>query len=354
MKIPRESAAIRQVAERLAEIFDVPKLAEEINIGVRNDDGFEWDAVFAARGHSFVLEWKSSGSPGVVAGAIRMLDRAKHSFPDEAVPLLAVPYMGEAAQELCARAELPWLDLSGNARIVVPGIFYQNVGNPNRFRRAGRPESAFGPKGARITRRLLMEPTKPVRQRALACGTGLDEGHTSRIAGKLLEAGLVRRGVGGISVTDSDALLDAWRADYRFDRHDVIRGHIASRGGDQLIRTISEILLRIEEPYAATALPAAWLWTRYAGFRLVTVYLANPPSAGLKEELGFYEEARGANTWLVVPNDEGVFDGPEVVDGIRCVHPVQAYVDLKGHPERSKEAGEALRRRLFVRGSDVG
>ena len=82
---------------------------------------------------------------------------------------------------------------------------------------------------------------------------------------------------------------------------------------------------RVEEPYAATALPAAWLWTRYAGFRLSTVYLSNPPSAGLKKELGFREEARGANTWLVVPNDEGVFEGAQFVDGIRCVHPVQAY-----------------------------
>ncbi|MDE0142863.1 MAG: hypothetical protein OXI80_15175 [Caldilineaceae bacterium] len=59
---------------------------------------------------------------------------------------------------------------------------------------------------------------------------------------------------------------------------------------------------------------------------------------------------RGANVWLVVPNDAGVFDGAEFVEGIRCVHPVQAYVDLKGYPERTAEAGEALRRRLFVKG----
>lgn len=67
----------------------------------------------------------------------------------------------------------------------------------------------------------------------------------------------------------------------------------------------------------------AWLWTRYAGFRLVTVYLA-----------------------------EGVFDGVEFVGEIRCVHPVQAYVDLKDHPERAAEAAGALRRRLFLRGDD--
>ena len=351
MRIPRESTAIRQAADRLAEIFGVPELADDTHTAVRSDDGRQWDAVFAARGLSFVLEWKRSGALGHVAAVIRQLEMAKRSFPHEVIPLLAVPYMGEAAQERCTQADLPWLDLSGNARIIAPGIFYQNLGNPNRFRRAGRPESAFGPRGARITRRLLMEPTKPVRQRTLASSTGLDEGHTSRIVGKLLEAGLVEREADGIRATDQGMLLDAWREEYRFDRHHMIRGHIASRGGDLLIQTISEILSRVEEPYAATALPAAWLWTRYAGFRLSTVYLSNPPSAGLKKELGFREEARGANTWLVVPNDDGVFDGVELVDGIHCVHPVQAYVDLKDHPERATEAAEELRRRLPLRGN---
>jgi len=354
MKIPRESVAIRQVAYRLEEIFGFSELAEDTHIAEPSDDGGQLDAVFAAGGLFFGLEWMRSGSVGHVATAIRQLGVLRDSLPQEVIPILAVPYMGEAAQELCARAELPWLDLSGNALIIAPGIFYQNLGNPNRFRRPGRPESAFGPKGARITRRLLMEPTnKPVRQRTLATNTGLDEGHTSRIVGKLLEAGLVNRGKDGISVTDSIALLAAWRDDYRFDRHHVIRGHIATRGGDHLIQAISRILSRAEEPYAATALPAAWLWTRYAGFRLSTVYLSNPPSARLKEELGFREETKGANTWLVVPNDEGVFDGAELVEGIRCVHPVQAYVDLKDHPERASEAAEELQRRFFSRGNDA-
>ena len=51
-----------------------------------------------------------------------------------------------------------------------------------------------------------------------------------------------------VSVRELEALLNALRADYRFGRHDVFPGHIASRGGDQLIQTISEILSRIGEP----------------------------------------------------------------------------------------------------------
>lgn len=352
MQIPREPIAIQQAAEHLAQIFPVPDLSEVTRLGVRTDDGRVWDAVFAIRGHSFVLEWKRSGSLGPVASAIRQLRMAQGSFPHPVIPLLAVPYMGKAAQERCAQAEVPWLDLSGNARIIVPGIFYQNLGNPNRFRRPGRPESAFGPKGSRIARLLLMESSKAVMQRAIASSTGVDEGHTSRVVGKLLEAGLVERGDNGIRVTDPGTLLDAWREAYRFDRHHVIRGHISSGGGASLTHLIAESLSKADVPYAATALAAAWLWTRYAGFRLSTVYLSTPPSKGIQKDLGFREEPRGANTWLVVPNDEGVFDGAEFVDGIRCVHPVQAYLDLKGHPERSTEAAAQLRSRFLFRGND--
>ena len=349
MKIPRESIAIRQAAARLAEILGAPAYTKDTRFDVGTKDDGQWDAVITARDHSFVLEWKRSGSLGLVASAVHQLKMAQSSFPHEVIPLLAVPYMGEAAREHCARAELAWLDLSGNASIIAPGIFYQNLGNPNRFRRPGRPETAFGPKGSRIARRLLMDPGKLVRQRTLARITGLDEGHASRIVGKLLETGLVERKENGIRVTNPDTLLDAWREDYRFDRHDVTRGHIAASGGVSPIHSIAETLSKIDAPYAATALPAAWLWTRYAGFRLSTVYLSMPPSAGLKQDLGFREEPRGANTWLVVPNDDGVFDGVEPVEGIRCVHPVQAYVDLKDHPERATEAAAELRKRLLLR-----
>ena len=82
------------------------------------------------------------------------------------------------------------------------------------------------------------------------------------------------------------------------------------------------------------------------------MYLSRPPSLGLKKDLGFREESRGANTWLVVPNDEGVFDGAEVLEGINCVHPVQAYLDLKDHPERASEAAAELRHRVIFRDDD--
>ena len=352
MKVPREHIAILQAADRLAEIFEVPSHAVNRCFEAPYVNGQNWDAVFSVGPHSFAVEWKRSGSLNQVALAIHQMSEARDGFPDGMIPLLAVPYMGDPARERCAQAGLPWLDLSGNARIIAPGVFYQNLGHPNLFRRPGRPENAFGPKGSRIARRLLMEPGETVRQRTLASSTGLDEGHVSRIVGKLLEIGLVERGRDGIRVTDANLLLDSWQEEYRFDRHTVLRGHIASGSGDGLTRSLAGTLSEMEVPYAVTALPAAWLWTRHAGFRLATVYLSEIPSAVLLADIGFREEPRGANTWLVIPNDEGVLDGASEVEGIRCVHPVQAYLDLKDHPERAKEAAAELRSRLLLQDRD--
>ena len=64
-------------------------------------------------------------------------------------------------------------------------------------------------------------------------------------------------------------------------------------------------------------------------------------------KLGFREEESGANTWFVLSYDSGVFDDSREIDGIRCASPLQTYLDLKGHPERSKEAAEELRKQYL-------
>ena len=164
MRVPHEHIAIGQVADRLAEIFEVPGHIVNRCFDVPYVNGQNWDAVFSVGPNSFAVEWKRSGSLNQVALAIHQMSEARDGFPDGVIPLLAVPYMGEPAREHCAQARLPWLDLSGNARIIAPGVFYQNLGHPNLFRRPGRPENAFALKGSRIARRLLMEPSETARR----------------------------------------------------------------------------------------------------------------------------------------------------------------------------------------------
>lgn len=183
----------------------------------------------------------------------------------------------------------------------------------------------------------------------------MGEGYTSRIVAKLEVDGLIlRESDGEVRVRDPDLLLEAWREDYDFFQHEIVRGHVAARSGGVLLDRLADKLSDERVEHAATGLAAAWLLDRFAEFRIVSLYVQEPPPQHMLEDLGFRRNAPGENVWFVVPNDEGVFHGAGIQDGVRCAHPVQVFLDLKAHPERADEAASWLRPKLFVRKGDEG
>lgn len=327
----------------LASLLDVPQQAMTIRAGTAAE------LLVSAAGHSFVVQAVAASSAGALAAyASRMAAAAARRQHRKAVPLLVVPFMGEAGRKVCEAESISWFDLSGNAHIVAPGIRIIVAGQPNRFRGPGRPASIFAPKSARVVRWLLENQDRALTQREIARATDMTDGFVSRIVSRLQdESYIVRQPTGALRVKDPAILLDAWRDEYRFDKHALLQGHVAARSGDALARFVGDTLAQDAVEHAATGLAAAWQMTHFAAFRIATFFIADLPSKGLREKLSFREDARGANLWLVLPNDAGVFHGAAPRNGLRCVHPVQAYVDLKAHPERATEAAERLRSELL-------
>lgn len=351
MRPPKEKVALKKVIGRLADLLTVP---DEALARTRERSPETIDAVIGLGGLTFVVEWKGSSGVAEVSRAARQVQRYAAELGEGAVPLVAVPFMGPVGREHCRDAGVSWLDLSGNAHIIAPGVRIRIEGQANRFKKPGRSSSAFAPKSSRIARWLLLHPGEPMTQREIARATDMDEGFTSRIVARLENDGLiVREPDGAIRPRDPDLLLDAWREDYDFSKHQIVEGHIAARSGETLLRRISEELRSLESDHAATGMAAAWQLTRFAGFRIVVTYVADLPSTEVLDRLGFREDASGANTWLVVPADAGVFHGASDHDGVRCVHPVQAYLDLKEHPERADEAAAFLRAELLTWSADA-
>lgn len=321
--------------------------ANEVTVERSPDE--EPELLIRAVGHLFVIAVLDRLAPGPIVDRAEHLIATVRKLRRKAVPLIAVPFMNEAGRAMCEELGVGWLDLSGNAHIVAPGLRIIVEGRPNRFRPRGRPSSVFAPKSARVARWLLTHYPEALTQREIARATEMDEGFVSRIASRLEdESYVVRELSGALRVKDPGLLLDAWRAEYRFDRHTHLQGHVAARSGDALTRFVSDTLKSKGLEHAATGLSAAWQLSRFASFRIATFFVDELPSDELLETLGFREETRGANLWLLMPNDVGVFHDAAERDGVRCVHPVQAYVDLKGHPERAQEAAERLRADLIA------
>ena len=348
MDAPSKWEAIRQTSGRLANLIEFE--CRELEIGECRS-ACQPDCMLKAGPFVFVVGWKSVATVASIGEVVRQLRRHANAVRQSGlvhgtvIPLMVVPFMGDIGRERCAEHDVAWLDLSGNARIAAPGLRILIEGKPNRYKRRGRPSTAFAPRSSRVTRRLLMHPDEPLTQRQIARATGMDEGYTSRVVGRLLEEGLiVRNAAAAVRPRNPDRLLDAWHEVYDFTKHHVLRGHVAARSGDALLRHLVASLNRASVPYAATGLAAAWSLGRYAGFRTASVYLGEEPSPDLIAALSFREDARGANVWLVVPNDEGVFHGATTTrDGVTCVHPVQAYLDLHAHPERAVDVARELR-----------
>lgn len=334
-----------RVREALAGLLGV-RLAD---VEVTADNSSDANVVVRAEGQAFVVEVTKSAGVARIADALRKVQESARRIRRQVVPLLAVPFMGEVGRRLCDQARVGWLDLSGNAHIVAPGIRVIVDGRPNRFLSAGRPPNTFAPKSARVARWLLIHAAEPLTQRQLARATDMTEGFVSRIVSRLEHEGYLIRGEGGgIRPKDPALLLGAWRDAYQFSKHTIHQGHVAARSGDALLRFVGDTLAEQGIEHAATGLAGAWALTRFAAFRIVSLYLPVDPSPALLERLGCREDPRGANLWLVVPNDAGVFQGAVEKDGIRCVHPVQIYVDLKNHPERAREAAERVQAELLT------
>lgn len=331
-------------AERIAR-KELPGLLVELlelDAGVRlRQGGRNVDLVLELPdGRRWVAEVKSSARSADVARAAR---QAREYARENELPLIVVPYMGEAGARAAAAEGVGWIDLSGNARLRDGDLFVRVEGRPNRYPSRGRPSSPFAPASSRVARPLLMDPDRWWRQAQLAKATGLDDGRVSKLVARLDELELLERDGRLVRPRDPDALLDAWAADYNFAGHDIVACHLTTPGGGvELTRELANDLAEANVDHALTGLPAAWMLDRFAQFRLVSVFVDDDPRR-VADLLDARVEPRGANVQLIGPNDAGVFFGAEKIDGVRVAAPVQVYLDLLALPERAQDAAEHLR-----------
>ena len=308
---------------------------------------YKTDLNIIIRDIMFIVEFKQSGDLSSVTNGIRYLSDV-HINHANTIKLLVVPYMHELGRKHCKEAGISWLDLSGNANITGPGIRIIIEGQPNLFKRPGRSTNVFAPKSSRVSRFLLYHQGEAFSQREIAKQTELGEGHVSKIVRAMETQELIERYENGyITIKNPNVLLDAWLEKYDFSKHNPIRGYIPARSGLSLMQNLSDSLTKESIKYAVTGLGAAWLYTHFASFRTVTLYISETIKSEILSLLDFSEVDSGSNTIFVVPNDGSIFWDVNEIEGIKCVHSIQTYLDLNTQPERAQEAMPEIRRMIL-------
>jgi len=248
-------------------------------------------------------------------------------------------YLSEGTRSRLQQADVGYLDLTGNVRIVVgrPGLFIETQGaseDPDREERPAR--SLRGAKAGRIVR-ALVDRTDPPGVRELAALTKVDAGYVSRVLALLdTEALITRVGHGKIASVDWPALLRRWARDAPLESRGNARTYLEPRGLPALVTRLG----KSDERYAVTGSLAAANLAPLASPRLATVWLRDASEAAARLTLRPAEA--GANVLLIEPGDEGVFEGATRRDGVWYAATSQVAADLLTSAGRGPAEGDEL------------
>ena len=295
--------------------------------------------------HTLVGQYKSNGQPRHVRTALLQLRDYVSRLGKNTTPILIAPYLSPEGQALCRESEVGFLDLAGNARIVFNGVFIERiVGNkPPAARRELR--SIFKPKSAQILRVMLRSPRRAWRVTELAEAADVSLGHVSNVRTALLDREWARVSPEGLSLSEPDKLLDAWRDAYEPPEGRRLRFYttLHSSAFEEAARKALRAAENGGQAVFASFSAAQWL-APYARVSTQFFYADDAGLNRLQELLNLSSASKGENVIITVPKDRGLLrDAIEAAPGILCTSPVQTYLDLTASGERGREAADHLR-----------
>lgn len=319
-----------------------------VDLGGVEADGLV-DIEFNNGGATLVLEVKSSGQPRMIRSAIENVRRAIARLrPRHSIGLVGAPFMSEQAKRLCVDANVGYIDLVGNCRLVGPNVYidYTTTETPKSAQR--ELKSVFAPKSARILRTMLRQPDTAWKVADLAEAAGVSLGQVSNVRKALIDREWAEVADDGLKLTDRAALIRAWREAYTPTVGER-RSYYTTLHGKALEAALASALAKAnaDGKAAAMSFTAADAIAPYG--RPSSTYLAAEPAAlpALVEGLRLKPVSSGANVEVLIPDDPDFFaDLRTASRGLITTSGVQTYLDLSMAGERGVEAADVLLEKL--------
>lgn len=262
----------------------------------------------------------------------------------EGLPLIVVSsFLSKATRERLREADINWIDLTGNLRLVLsqPGLFIETEGEQRRCGSAKRPARTLKGQTAGRAVRALLTASLPIGVRELAERAGSDPGYMSRVLELLDKEALIEREPRGpITQVDRARLIRRWAEDAPLETRGKAETYLEPRGLTALLGR----LLNTPLTYAITGSLAAQRWAPVASPRLGQIYVRMSPDDAAAE-LELRPAREGANVQLIRPKASEIIDSAQrAEDGLIYATPIQVVADLLTSPGRSPSEGESLLR----------
>ena len=343
-KTEREVATALQRVLTEIPFASVRDMTLNVDLGGVEADGLA-DVMIDRKHHKLILEVKSSGQPRMVRSAIEHLRRAKALLPSGSIGVVGVPYLSDAARDICVEAGVGYIDLVGNCRIVAPGVFIDRRTDDKPKAAQREQKSVFAPKSAQILRTLLRKPDEAWKVTELADAAGVSLGQVSNVRKALIDREWAEADPDGLRLTDRAAMLRAWRESYvpppaeRQTYYTTLHGKALDDALVKALRTANDIGRAL-----AMSFTAADYLAPYA--RVSTTYLASDPAglSALIEGLRLKPVMSGANVEVLIPDDDQFFaNAREPRPGLFVTSALQSYLDLGAACAVSKRLTSCLK-----------
>lgn len=307
-------------------------------------DDFRLLLVLEDRTQTIVGEVKSRGFPKQIRQAAQGLRLRLNSLSPDYMGVIGAPYLSETSRQICAEFELGFIDLAGNCRLVGPGFFVEHLGGEPPKAEKKAFVSIFSPKSAHVLRALFREPYREWKVADLAEASGVSVGQVSNVRSALINNEWAIGGGVGLTLTQPDALLDAWRSDYKPPKAKLGSYYTALHGA-QLEERLREILGDPGVRAMLAGLSASNWIAPYGRAHTTFLYADRRTSALIETKLGLRPVTTGANVEIKIVEDEAFFcDRLHPAPSIVTTSAVQTYLDLWMLGERGREAADHLRK----------
>lgn len=252
-------------------------------------------------------------------------------------------YLTPKVRSLLKAEDINYVDLTGNIRISLdyPGVFIESPGADRDPRRTD--DTTRGLRGAKAGAvvRFLTDFRPPYAASTIARASGVSEGYLSRLLDSMVAEGLVDRdGSGPIMNVDWPALLRRRaRATSLFRKNATFR-YIARRGASAVVNELRAKGVDLEPVPTITGSFAASRLAPVAAPSLLVIYCMDRRMIEARLELLPADE--GADTVLIRPDNNVVFDRSDIEMGFAWAAPSQVVIDCLSGTGRMPSEGEAL------------
>jgi hypothetical protein len=291
-------------------------------------------------GKTLDIQWRNQINRAVL---FNLLNTANKS--DEYIPVIATGKLTKAIFEYCREKGFSVIDTYGNGCINIPGFWYERFIVQDQKKRIPVSGTPFSKKASRLVRAFLAEPARKWTQADLIVATGFTQGYASKCLKVLFQKGYIGGSGGFIQLREPDKLLDDWASHYRFDRHIQTRYAFAYSTYEVGLDMLGEALTRAGLNYAYTGWSGAHLRAAFAIPPSIMAYVLQVPEK--PEDIGLYPVEHGENCILIKPQDEGILQFSQGINGLKVVCDPQLYLDLRKMPGRALEQAEVIRKKLL-------